>query len=264
MASEEVVVSEGFEQCMVGLENDVTALQQQLEQSCAQGNGAMDVPADFDPQALLARLEGDMAAERRSRVALNSRIAHLEDSIRHERKSRETQLRGFSSELENTMRSLIGRIDTGLSVGAAAMRERTEATETRLRSLITRVDETLSVCREERTGPLSAGASSQLGAALVAEVEAQTANQSSVAEASNARYQALSSNQAAMSQQLAESFARIREQRLQLNSRQQGSRLREGMSQPMSRGGVSPSMTPSLAIPQTMQVPGSGLQLRTA
>ena len=45
------------------------------------------------------------------------------------------------------MREIIGRIDTGLSVGAAALRERTEATDTRLRSLINRVEESLSVSR---------------------------------------------------------------------------------------------------------------------
>merc|ERR1719174_474597 len=80
----------------------------------------------------------------------------LEDNIRRERKSRESQLRGFSSELEDTMREIIGRIDTGLSVGAAALRERTEATDTRLRSLIKRVEESLSASRTERTTDLLA------------------------------------------------------------------------------------------------------------
>merc|ERR1719161_3402999 len=54
------------------------------------------------------------------------------------------QLRAFSSELETTMRGLIGRIDEGLSAGAAAMRERTDQTEDRIRGLIKRVDEGLS------------------------------------------------------------------------------------------------------------------------
>jgi hypothetical protein len=115
-------------------------LHRRVRDECGEGNSS----GDSGLRALVARLDGELSAERRSREALEARMTHLEDSIRHERKGREAQLRGFSAELETTMRGLIGRIDEGLSAGAAAMSERTDATEARLRGLIKRVDEGLS------------------------------------------------------------------------------------------------------------------------
>mmetsp|Transcript_118958 Transcript_118958/g.237116 ORF Transcript_118958/g.237116 Transcript_118958/m.237116 type:complete len:263 (-) Transcript_118958:315-1103(-) len=103
-------------------------------------NGALDSGLS----ALVARLEGELEAERLARDGLNSRMKQLENSILQERIERQTQLRGFSTELEATMRGLIGRIDEGIAAGATLMRERTDDTEARLRSLIQRVDVGLS------------------------------------------------------------------------------------------------------------------------
>jgi len=92
----------------------------------------------------VARLDGELEAERLARDGLSARMKQLEDSILQERMERQMQLRGFSTELEATMRGLIGRIDEGIAAGATLMRERTDETEARLRSLIQRVDVGLS------------------------------------------------------------------------------------------------------------------------
>jgi len=133
----------GFERRVAWLEEDVAVLHRRLRDECNEG-GTVGAGGDSGLRALVARLDGELSAERRSREAMEGRLQTLEDCIRHERKERETQLRAFSSELETTMRGLIGRIDEGLSAGAAAMRERTDQTEDRLRGLIVRVDEGLS------------------------------------------------------------------------------------------------------------------------
>lgn len=100
--------------------------------------------SDSGLAALVARLDGELEAERCARDGLDSRMRQLEDSILQERIERQTQLRGFSTELEATMRGLIGRIDEGIAAGATLMRDRTDETEARLRSLIQRVDVGLS------------------------------------------------------------------------------------------------------------------------
>jgi len=140
----------GFERRVAWLEEDVAVLHRRLRDECNEG-GSVGAAGDPGLRALVARLDGELSAERRTREAMQARseamegrLQQLEDCIRHERKERETQLRAFSSELETTMRGLIGRIDEGLSAGAAAMRERTDQTEDRLRGLIVRVDEGLS------------------------------------------------------------------------------------------------------------------------
>jgi len=99
---------------------------------------------DSGLSALVARLDGELEAERLAHDGLSLRMKQLEDLILQERMERQMQLRGFSTELEATMRGLIGRIDEGIAAGATLMRERTDETEARLRSLIHRVDAGLS------------------------------------------------------------------------------------------------------------------------
>ncbi|CAE8585585.1 unnamed protein product [Polarella glacialis] len=132
----------GVERRVAWLEEDVAVLHRRLRDECGEGQGG----ASGDPglRALVARLDGELASERRSREQLEARIDALEESSKRENKEREVQLRNFAVDLESTMRGLIGRIDEGLSVGASAMRERTDQTEVRLRTLIKRVDEGLS------------------------------------------------------------------------------------------------------------------------
>jgi len=106
-----------------------------------EGNNSV---SDSGLSALVARLDGELEAERLARDSLSSRMKQLEDLILQERMERQVQLRGFSTELEATMRGLIGRVDEGVAAGATLMRERTDETEARLRSLIQRVDVGLS------------------------------------------------------------------------------------------------------------------------
>lgn len=135
----------GFERRVAWLEEDVAVLHRRLRDECNESsNAGPGAAGDSGLRALVARLDGELAAERRSREVMEARMNQLEDCIRHERKEREAQLRAFSNELETTMRGLIGRIDESLSAGAASMRERTDVTEARLRGLIKRVDEGLS------------------------------------------------------------------------------------------------------------------------
>jgi len=242
--------SEGFRQKLMDLEVEVPALQQRLQEESGDGAG------DFDSGALLARLEEGLAVERRSRAALTARMSTLEDSIRHERKSREAQLRNFSAELETTMRGLIGRIDTGLSIGAAAMRERTDATENRLRNLIQRVDGALSAGAAAAKAPTEANV--RVGTSVTGEIASETATGKREAE-----------QEETMSDQLVASFARIREQRQQLDERHKlGSGLNarglDRTATPKFSLGVMDRFSPSLATPGSAQVPGSGLQSRIA
>jgi len=231
------------------LEVEVPALQQRLQEESGDGAG------DFDSGALLARLEEGLAVERRSRAALTARMSTLEDSIRHERKSREAQLRNFSAELETTMRGLIGRIDTGLSIGAAAMRERTDATENSLRNLIQRVDGALSAGAAAAKAPTEANV--RVGTSVSSEIASETATGKREAE-----------QEETMSDQLVASFARIREQRQQLDERHKlGSGLNARIDRtatPKFSLGVMDRFSPSLASPGSAQVPGSGLQSRIA
>lgn len=210
----------GIDRRIAWLEEDVMVLHRRLRDECSEGS---EGTAANDPglRALVARLDGDLATEKRSRESVEARIRTLEHSIIAERHDREAQIRSFSSELETTMRGLIGRIDDGLSAGAAAMRERTEQTETRLRTLIKRVDEGLSA-----------------GAAAL---------QDTLGNGATINYPvAGSSDSASLSSGLREGRAPSRPG------------PRSGAVTPFSHG-ATPAATPSLAYPGTMQVPGSGL-----
>lgn len=132
-----------FERRVAWLEEDVAVLHRRLRDEVGEANAGAAGEAGL--RALMARLDGELSAERRARETLGSRMIALEQRIEEERKERELQLRSFSSELETTVRSLITRIDDSLSTGASTMRDRTEQTEVRLRTLIQRVDEGLSV-----------------------------------------------------------------------------------------------------------------------
>merc|ERR1712232_957917 len=132
----------GFERRVAWIEEDVAVLHRRLRDECVDNVGGAS--GDAGLRAMVARLDGELAAERRARESMGSRMNSLEQAIKQERKERETHLQSFSSELEATMRGLIARIDEGLSAGAAGMRDRTDVTEVRLRSLIQRVDEGLS------------------------------------------------------------------------------------------------------------------------
>jgi len=222
----------GFERRVAWLEEDVAVLTRRIKEETGSeaGPGAAGDPG---LRALVARLDGELAAERRSRERLEAKMKTLEDSVHRERVEREAQLRAFSGELESTMRGLIGRIDEGLSSGAASMREKTDQTEVRLRTLIKRVDEGLSAGAAALQTTLGDGSMEQktpsgrpslLQSGLQSRDEVQ------------ARSPPGNSNSG-----LSMSWHRTP------TASQQASRNR------------TPAATPSTAYPGTLQVPGSGL-----
>lgn len=249
----------GFERRVAWLEEDVAVLHRRLRDECGDGvTGMGGAAGDSGLRALVARLDGELSAERRAREQLEARMINLEQAICHERKEREAQLRGFSTELETTMRGLIGRIDEGLSAGAAAMRERTDATEHRLRTLIRRVDEGLSAGAAALQDTLSAtGALTVLN-----EMQEQDGQQLMAQTAPGVRSEhevAFAAEQVPVEnihsyEQLRQENLRLREQRAQIN----GPRQVVANTQ-----GLTPSASPSLAVPRTIQVPGSGLTPNT-
>lgn len=127
---------------MAWLEEDLSMLQRRLRDEC--GDGVATGAGDPGLRQLVARLDGELGSERRSRESLEARVGRVEETVSLERSERGVALGAFSSELETTMRGLIARIDEGLSASALAMRERTDATEQRLRTLIQRVDRDLA------------------------------------------------------------------------------------------------------------------------
>jgi len=144
-----------FERRVAWLEEDVAVLHRRMQNDCAEGNVAHSQPSSGLMQ-LVKRLDEELAAERLSREALQARVLALEEGLSLEQYERRETLKGFSQELEFAIKALIGRIDHGISTGAAALRERTQSTEHRLRSVIARVDEGLAAAKtppiQDRSG----------------------------------------------------------------------------------------------------------------
>jgi len=115
------------------------------------GTGANSVGKEPNGSRMVTAWD-ELEKERHTRELLEARVDRLEERIVKEKRERELQLNSFSTELETVMRSLIDRIDMGLSSSAAnalqaagfSTVDRTDDTEARLRTLIKRVDEGLT------------------------------------------------------------------------------------------------------------------------
>lgn len=240
----------GFERRVAWLEEDVAVLHRRLRDECNEG-GSVGASGDSGLRALVARLDGELSAERRSRESLEARIVSLEDSIRHERKERETQLRSFSSELETTMRGLIERIDDGLSLGATAMAERTNDTEDHLRRLILRVDEGLSAGAAALQDTLiSTGAYDEMQRAAQPELAAQTASRPARQVQGRVQVDDNRGQNEVLSDQLRQSYDHLRQEQQRYTDQQ-----RHANGQ---RPGAGPPITQAVSVP--VQVAGSGIQ----
>lgn len=275
----------GFERRVAWLEEDVSVLQRRLRDECGEG-GTGCASGDQGLRALVARLDGELAAERRARGSLEARLAGLEAALMAERKEREAQLQAFSGELESTMRGIIDRIDEGLSVGAARVRERTDQTEVRLRTLISRVDEGLSVgaaalqdtlttvsatvdpihgaAKRGGSRPRSPGRARSPGQRAPSPTrQAREGEQASVAaaqtqpqtEAAATAMSAQNLDTSVPSENLLISYDQLRQENMWLRERR--AQL-QGVSATPGQG-ITPAATPSLAYPGTLQVPGSGI-----
>ncbi|CAE8610749.1 unnamed protein product, partial [Polarella glacialis] len=227
----------GVERRVAWLEEDVAVLHRRLRDECGEGQGG----ASGDPglRALVARLDGELASERRSREQLEARIDALEESSKRENKEREVQLRNFAVDLESTMRGLIGRIDEGLSVGASAMRERTDQTEVRLRTLIKRVDEGLSAGAAALQDTIC-----ETGYANLTDRNARTRDASPQVGSPKSHNKGVLPGNPGSQQQAYSS---------------QTSRLSRSPGVQSPQRDRTPAATPSMAYPCTLQVPGSGL-----
>jgi len=128
----------GFDRRIAWLEEDVAMLHRRFRDDTDGGAGG-----DDGFRAWMSRMDAEITEERAARARLEARLDGMLEMLAMERRERQAQLKNFSSELEHTLRDLIGRIDDGLSVGASASAVSADATEERLRTLIKRIDEGL-------------------------------------------------------------------------------------------------------------------------
>lgn len=249
-------------------------LHRRLRDECDDSGGNMGSTCDdLGLSALVQRLDDELAGERRARESLQTRMNQLQDAIMSERKEREVQLRGFSAELEATMRGLIGRIDDGISVGAASMRERTDETETRLRSLIRRVDEGLSAGAAALQDTISsAGNTLCAGDKQRAESLTQMLSMRRQDSFENGKQTGtprgcgmvacMPGAPSTVSDNLMQSWDQLRQENMRLRERRaqiRGECSLVGMKSGSPPQGSTLLATPSLAYPSTLQVPGSSL-----
>lgn len=241
-----------LERRVAWLEEDVAVIHRRVKLECGEiggGNGA----ADSGLRQLVARLDGELAAERRARQLLEARMNSLEASVKRDKGEREANLKSFSTELEGVMRGLIGRIDEGLSAGAASMKERTDQTEVRMRHLIKRVDEGLSA-----------------GAAALKDTLTNTSEKlEKISETPGSRDQrpsrtepraaASRGTQSPVTQQQQQQMLQVRASGGNANPMMSASRQRSPQGSQAPSHFRSPVATPSMAYPCSLQVPGSGL-----
>mmetsp|Transcript_21754 Transcript_21754/g.39982 ORF Transcript_21754/g.39982 Transcript_21754/m.39982 type:complete len:330 (+) Transcript_21754:95-1084(+) len=209
----------GMERRVAWLDEDVAKLQARYQEAC---EGFADDPTT---RQMILALTSELAAERHAREMLEIRLTQLEDAVLIERNERQSQLDGFSADIEKHMKALIARIDDGLNAGAVAMCERSDATEDRLRTLIKRVDE-----------GLSAGA-----AALQDTLQASGA---------------LGMEGSMLAASLSQRGSRCGSPQVNINNNWRS----QGGTPALSSRGVLGKSTPSSAVPSTLQVPGSGLK----
>lgn len=230
-----------LERRVAWLEEDVAVIHRRVKLECGEigGGNAAD--------------SGELAAERRARQLLEARMNSLEASVKRDKGEREANLKSFSTELEGVMRGLIGRIDEGLSAGAASMKERTDQTEVRMRHLIKRVDEGLSA-----------------GAAALKDTLTNTSEKlEKISETPGSRDQRPSRTEprvGAASRGTQSPVTQQQQQMLQVrasggnaNPMMSASRQRSPQGSQAPSHFRSPVATPSMAYPCSLQVPGSGL-----
>lgn len=261
---------QAFERRLAWLEEDVAVLHRRLRDDCEGGAGGGTGSAsggDSGLRALVARLDSELAAERQAREMLEMRLEAVEDAIGRERIEREAQLRGFSSELELTMRGLVARIDEGLTLGAISVRERTDETESRLRMLIQRVDEGLVVGAAALQDTLNnaSGGSTTRGLPSPSGAEGSPASYSPPGGASRAPHDAQPDGDDPDA--LIKSFSRLRQENKLLRERQ--AQAQGGWQMWSPQGGPAPERRgcgggahvlspPQSFVPKVMQVPAVG------
>jgi len=287
----------GFERRLAWLEEDVSVLHRRLRDECSEGGPGGAAAGDQGLRALVMRVDAELSSEHRAREGVEAKLASFQDALHAQRRELEAQMHSFSAGMEGMMGTLVDRIDRGLSNGAATLRLSTEETEVRLRNLMATMDQgssaadvapvtatgrrspnTATTARAPSPGRGQSARRPVLEAASAASPPANLAHRSSISapvgstggrlqyqaqEASGQPGQhrvgsgAVGTAEALGSQpeQLMESYDRLRQENAWL--RDQRARMHGAAATP--GGGVTPSATPSLAYPSTLQVPGSGL-----
>mmetsp|Transcript_66473 Transcript_66473/g.168428 ORF Transcript_66473/g.168428 Transcript_66473/m.168428 type:complete len:1131 (+) Transcript_66473:109-3501(+) len=272
----------GFERRLAWLEEDVSVLHRRLRDECSEGGPGGAAAGDQGLRALVMRLDAELSSEHRAREGVEAKLASFQDALHAHRRELEAQMHSFSAGMEGMMGTLVDRIDRGLSNGAATLRLSTEETEVRLRNLMATMDQGSSaadVAPVTATGRRStsprrpvfeaASAASPLAnlahrssiSAPVGSIGGRLQHQAQEAPGQPGQHRvgsgAVGTAEAVGSQaeQLMESYDRLRQENAWL--RDQRARMHGAAATP--GGGVTPSATPSLAYPSTLQVPGSGL-----
>ncbi|CAJ1393021.1 unnamed protein product [Effrenium voratum] len=252
-----------LERRVAWLEEDVAVIHRRVKVECADTGG---IAGDPGLRALVARLDGELAQERRARELLEVRMSSLEEALKREHSEREANMKSFSQDLESTMRG--GRIDDGLSSGAASMRDRTDQTEVRLRSLIKRVDEGLTAGAAALQDSLSQSAN---GAEKLPERsvgrDRSAAPRGSVSPVTQQQQQQQHTQLQHQQQQQQPQLQHQQHHQHQQHSQHQVmrqaaygmSRQRSPQTSQAPSHARSPLHTPSAAFPCSLQVPGTGL-----
>lgn len=236
-----------LERRVAWLEEDVAVIHRRVKLECGEIGGGGG--GDSALRQLVSRLDGELTKEKKARQMVEARLASLEESVARDRVEREATLKSFSTELEGVMRGLIGRIDEGLSQGAASMKERTDQTEVRMRHLIKRVDEGLSAGAAALKDTLT-NTGEKLGS--ISETREQPPPRST--RPSGERGAASRGTTSPITQQQQQQLMQVRAAQAQMASRQRSPQSSQAPSHFRS-----PVQTPSSAYPCSLQVPGSGL-----
>ncbi|CAE7868624.1 Shprh [Symbiodinium necroappetens] len=94
--------SANVERRIAWLEEDVAVLHRRVKAECSDLGGG--VAGDSGLRALVARLDGELAQERRMQELLEARMVTVEESLQAERKDREASINTLASELDKTMK----------------------------------------------------------------------------------------------------------------------------------------------------------------
>jgi len=140
---------ESFERRIACLEEDVAMLHRRLRVEFKEGNidntgDHAAAKSDHNIIQLVEHLDEKLAAESLARQELGARVLAVENGLTLESCERKDTLSGFSLELQTAIQSVIEKIDQGLNVGAASVREQTQSTGERIRFMMKKVNQSYS------------------------------------------------------------------------------------------------------------------------
>ncbi|CAK0847341.1 unnamed protein product [Prorocentrum cordatum] len=267
----------GLERRVAWLEEDVAVLHRRQRDECgvAEGHSAC---SDLALYELVRRLDGELRAERRAREALEARQRTLEEALRSEQQARESHLRSVSAELRATVDELVQRVDRGLCAGVAT----SWASQ---RSSCARCSSVWTSPRAGGAPPAAPAARRPRSPARALAARGQSPERFSAPCTENAAARLAACPARAVGEgpmmsnpdQLIHDWDELRQENLRLRELRaqqlraaaapggeppRGAATPQGAPGPAAGEGLTPLVTPCLAQPSTLQVPGSGLAAR--